>query len=111
MLGPIDRDAVFEGWMASEKTVRYVIGISAGSIGPQPVATCTVGNPELNQNTLLVSLHKKLNLKFLNDEREAGQRYRSWTMVVNGYSVLITLTTMQNENAIGGPLAAAVKLR
>jgi hypothetical protein len=47
--------------------------------------------------------------KMLNEETEAGQRYRSWTTSVNGYSVLIMLTTLQNERVAEGTLAAAVK--
>jgi len=111
LLGPISPDAVFEGWMVGEKASRYLIGISTGSMGPQPGAICTVASPELKQTDLLISLQKKLSLKFLNDEREAGQRYRAWTTTANDHSLLIILTTLQDENTVGATLAAAVKLR
>jgi hypothetical protein len=111
MMGPIDPSVQFEGWMVSDLAVRYLVGISVGRIGVQPVVTCTVANPDLKQDALLGDLHQKLKLETLNDVREAGQRYRAWTTEVNGYSMLISLTTMQNENSPGGSLSAAVKLR
>ena len=111
MLGPIERRAQFEGWLASEETVQYIIGISMGSIGRQSVSSCSVANPQSKQHSLVDGLQKKLKLNPLTDDIEAGQRYRSWTTEANGYSVLITVTTMQNENSPGASLTAAVKLR
>lgn len=111
MMGPIDPSAQFEGWMVSDLAARYVVGISAGRIGVQPVVSCAVANPDVKQDALLGGLHQKLKLQILNDEREAGQRYRAWTTEVNGYSMLISLTTMQDESSPGASLTAAVKLR
>jgi hypothetical protein len=111
VMGPLDRSADAEVWMAADKNVRYLIGISRGTLGSQPIASCTVAHPELQQKAVLGSLQDKLKLKYLNDEREGGQRYQSWTAEVNGYSQLITLTTMQADGSSGGSLAAAVKLR
>ena len=111
MFGPIDPRAEFEGWLGTEKSVRYVVGISLGSIGAQPVTTCAIAQPEFKQVDLLRNLEAKLKLKYLNDEKEAGQRYRSWTSEVNGYSMMIMLTTLDNINEPGGSLSAAVKIR
>jgi hypothetical protein len=108
-IGPLDPDAQLEGWTANAGEVRHFIGISTGSIGQRRAVACTMANPELKQDVLLADLQKKLTIKMLNEESEAGQRYRSWTTSVNGYSVLIMLTTMQNERVAGGTLAAAVK--
>ena len=108
-IGPLDPDAQCEGCMASEADVRYFIGVSTGSMGQQQAVACTMANPDLKQDVVLADLQKKLTLKMLNEESEAGQRYRSWTTSVNGYSMLIMLTTMQNERVAGGTLAAAVK--
>lgn len=111
MFGPVDSNVKFEGWLGTEKSVRYMIGISLGSIGTEPVTTCAIAQPDLGQSDLVRNLEAKLTLKYLNDEKEAGQRYRSWTSEINGQSMMIMLTTLDSINEPGGSLSAAVKVR
>jgi hypothetical protein len=111
MAGPLDSRVEAEGWVATQDSLKFLVGISNGSIDSQRVASCNVAHPDVKQSALLDSLHRKVTLKPLNDEREAGQRYRAWTTESNGYSVLIMLTTMTDENVAGGSISAAVKLR
>jgi hypothetical protein len=111
MLGPLDSRAEAEGWVATQDTLKLLVGITSGSIGSQRAVSCSVAQRDVKQSALLDSLHRKLNLKPLNNEREAGQRYRAWTTEANGYSVLIMLTTMTDKNVAGGSISAAVKLQ
>jgi hypothetical protein len=112
MLGPLDSGAEAEGWMATQDSLRFIVGISSGIIESQRAASCSVTHPDVKQIALLDSLYRKAALKPLNyDELEAGQRYRAWTTQANGYSVLIMLTTAADENVGGGSISAAVKLR
>ena len=111
MLGPLASGVEAEGWMATQNSLRFIVAISNGGIGSQRAASCSVAHPDVKQSALLDGLQRKVALKPLNDEREAGQRYRAWTTEYNGYSVLIMLTTMADENVAGGSISAAVKLR
>jgi hypothetical protein len=119
MLGPLDRGAKAEMWLATEKEMwlatekgdLFLIGISTSAIGTQPTVSCSMAHPKLQQSEMSEELSKNLTLKFLSDEGEAGKRYRSWTTSANGYNVLVMLTSLRDPNSLGVTVAASVKVR
>lgn len=109
MLRPIDPNAKFSGWLVPNSGKPYLIGVWEGQLDGDKVLVCTHASTHFDPSELVSEMAKKLSLKTLTDETEAGQRYRTWTTNVNGISMLINLTTMQNQRQTGGSLSVFVK--
>ncbi len=111
MLAPADPEAIWEGWATEYEGSSYLIGISEGKVDGRTVVGCTVATREVNQEDLVKTLLSVINLRALNDETEAMQRYRGWLTEVNQHSILVNLTTQAGSRRSAASLSALVKLK
>jgi hypothetical protein len=109
-VGPLAPNSESKGWVVLEGPgAPYLLGTSVGRLDGNTFAVCSVASPDLNAEDVVANLTQFLQLAAPEDDsREAGQRYRVWTILAPGGELVLSVTDAEPMSMPGVTVGAMI---